>query len=145
MRRVAITGLGVVSPVGSQAAAFFDALLSMRSGIRLTQVNFPTGPEPVLMGSIGFAALVANGTVAALLYAYRDGDANMRSVWLCTRNDAIGNIAVMLAALGVFGTGSGWPDIGVALVMGCLALSAARQVVTRARTEMSTAPNPLTT
>nr|WP_315393174.1 cation transporter [uncultured Duganella sp.] len=102
-------------------------------------------PEPVLMGSIGFAALVANGTVAALLYAYRDGDANMRSVWLCTRNDAIGNIAVMLAALGVFGTGSGWPDIGVALVMGCLALSAARQVVTRARTEMSTAPNPLTT
>ena len=53
------------------------------------------------MGVIGLAALLANGTVALLLYAYRDGDANMRSVWLCTRNDAIGNVAVMLAALGV--------------------------------------------
>ncbi|USX24233.1 cation transporter [Oxalobacteraceae bacterium OTU3CINTB1] len=94
-------------------------------------------PEPVMMGSIGFAALIANGTVALLLYAYRDGDANMRSVWLCTRNDAIGNVAVMLAALGVFGTQSGWPDIGVALIMGCLALSAARQVIKQARAEMS--------
>jgi Co/Zn/Cd efflux system component len=97
-------------------------------------------PEPVLMGSIGFAALVANGTVALLLYAYRDGDANMRSVWLCTRNDAIGNVAVMLAALGVFGTRSGWPDIGVALVMGCLALGAARQVIAQARDEMRIVP-----
>lgn len=94
-------------------------------------------PEAAVMGGIGLAALVANGTVALLLYAYRDGDANMRSVWLCTRNDAIGNVAVMLAALGVFGTQSGWPDIGVALVMGCLALSAARQVITQASGEMS--------
>ncbi|MEO5932494.1 MAG: cation transporter [Duganella sp.] len=93
-------------------------------------------PEPVMMGSVGLAALIANGTVALLLYAYRDGDANMRSVWLCTRNDAIGNVAVMLAALGVFGTHSGWPDIGVALVMGCLALSAARQIIKQALTEM---------
>lgn len=97
-------------------------------------------PEPVLMGGIGFAALVANGTVALLLYAYRDGDANMRSVWLCTRNDAIGNVAVMLAALGVFGTESGWPDIGVAVVMGCLALTAARQVIAQARAEMRSLP-----
>ncbi|SEN82995.1 Co/Zn/Cd efflux system component [Duganella sp. CF517] len=97
-------------------------------------------PEPVMMGGIGFAALVANGTVALLLYAYRDGDANMRSVWLCTRNDAIGNVAVMLAALGVFGTQSGWPDIGVALIMGCLALSASRQVIKQARAEMRNAP-----
>jgi len=97
-------------------------------------------PEAAVMGSIGFAALLANGTVALLLYAYRDGDANMRSVWLCTRNDAIGNIAVMLAALGVFGTQSGWPDIGVAVVMGCLALSAARQVISQASAEMPTSP-----
>lgn len=96
-------------------------------------------PEPMLMGGIGFAALLANGTVALLLYAYRDGDANMRSVWLCTRNDAIGNIAVMLAALGVFGTQSGWPDIAVALVMGALALGAARQVIGQARAEMRAA------
>ncbi|MGH8807856.1 MAG: cation transporter, partial [Noviherbaspirillum sp.] len=80
-----------------------------------------TLPEPMTMGVIGSIALLANLGVAALLYAYRSGDANMRSVWLCTRNDAIGNIAVMLAAAGVFGTGSGWPDWLVALLMGTLA------------------------
>jgi Co/Zn/Cd efflux system component len=91
------------------------------------------------MGVIGLAALLANGTVALLLYAYRDGDANMRSVWLCTRNDAIGNVAVMLAALGVFGTGTRWPDLLVAAVMGCLAVSAAREVITRSRGELRAA------
>lgn len=98
-----------------------------------------TVPEHATMGLIGFLALLANVTVAVLLFAYRNGDANMRSVWLCSRNDAIGNIAVMLAALGVFGTGSGWPDILVAAVMGMLGLSAARTVVAQARGEMRTA------
>jgi len=96
-------------------------------------------PAPAVMGAIGLAALLANGTVALLLYAYRDGDANMRSVWLCTRNDAIGNVAVMLAALGVFGTGTRWPDLMVAAVMGGLAVSAARQVIRQARGELRTA------
>ena len=72
------------------------------------------------MGAVGLLALTANVSVAALLYAWREGDANMRSVWLCSRNDAIGNLAVMLAALGVFGTGSAWPDLAVAAVMGSL-------------------------
>lgn len=99
-------------------------------------VMLGTVPEPAVMGAVGMAALVANGTVAALLYAYRDGDANMRSVWLCTRNDAIGNVAVMLAAIWVFGTGSGWPDIGVAVVMGLLAVSASVQVIGQARLEL---------
>lgn len=99
-----------------------------------------TVPEPVTMGAIGALALVANVTVAALLYAWREGDANMRSVWLCSRNDAIGNMAVMLAALGVFGTGSGWPDLAVALVMGVLALSAASAVIRQARAELRPAP-----
>lgn len=98
-----------------------------------------TVPEPMVMGAIGLAALAANGTVALLLYAYRDGDANMRSVWLCTRNDAIGNVAVMLAAAGVFGTQAGWPDIVVAVIMGSLALSAGWQVVRQARAELKTA------
>lgn len=105
-------------------------------------VMLGTVPEPALMGAVGLAALVANGTVAALLYAYRDGDANMRSVWLCTRNDAIGNVAVMLAAAGVFGTGSGWPDIGVAVVMGLLAVSAAVQVIGQARAELKALETP---
>ena len=93
-------------------------------------------PEPATMGAIGLLALVANVSVAVMLYAWREGDANMRSVWLCSRNDAIGNIAVMAAALGVFGTGSGWPDLVVAAAMGVLALTAAHSVVRQARTEL---------
>jgi Co/Zn/Cd efflux system component len=98
-----------------------------------------TLPEPVTMGFIGVLALVANGVVGVLLYTYREGDANMRSVWLCTRNDMIGNVAVLFAALGVFGTGTGWPDIAVASVMGLLALRAGQIVIFRARQELKTA------
>jgi hypothetical protein len=65
------------------------------------------------------------GSTAVMLYRFRRGDANMRSVWICSRNDAIGNAAVMLAALGVFGTGTGWPDVIVAAVMGGLGSGAA--------------------
>lgn len=99
-----------------------------------------TMPEHATMGTIGFIALLANLLVAALLFSYRNGDSNMRSVWLCTRNDAIGNVAVMLAAAGVFGTGAGWPDIVVASIMGVLGLSAAKTVVTQARAEMAARP-----
>lgn len=95
-----------------------------------------TVPDAVTMGGIGALALVANVAVAVMLYAWREGDANMRSVWLCSRNDAIGNVAVMAAALGVFGTGTGWPDLAVAAVMGVLALSAARSVIGQARGEL---------
>ena len=77
--------------------------------------------------------------VALMLYAWREGDANMRSVWLCSRNDAIGNVAVMLAALGVFGTGSAWPDLAVAAVMAALALLAGISVLRQARREMARA------
>ena len=94
-------------------------------------------PEPLAMGQVATVALIANIGVAAMLYAYREGDANMRSVWLCSRNDAIGNIAVMLAAFGVFGTGQGWPDIAVATIMALLALSAARTVILQARRELA--------
>ncbi len=98
-----------------------------------------TMPEPATMGMIGFLALLANGSVALLLYAHRNGDANMRSVWLCTRNDVIGNLAVMLAAFGVFGTGSSWPDIGVAVAMGLLGVVAARSVIAHSRSELTLA------
>ena len=95
-----------------------------------------TVPAASTMGKIGFLALFANVFVAILLFSYRNGDSNMRSVWLCSRNDAIGNAAVMLAALGVFGTGAGWPDLLVAAVMGILGLSAARSVIMQARREL---------
>ena len=93
-------------------------------------------PEAFTMGAIGLLALLANGAVALMLYAWREGDANMRSVWLCTRNDALGNVAVMLAALGVFGTGSAWPDLAVAAVMAGLAVTSGWAVVRQAMQEL---------
>lgn len=94
-------------------------------------------PEPLTMGAIAVLALLANGGVALMLYAFRDGDANMRSVWLCSRNDAIGNVAVLLAAAAVHGTGRAWPDIAVAVVMAGLALSSGIAVICQARRERS--------
>jgi Co/Zn/Cd efflux system component len=94
-------------------------------------------PEANTMGFIGLLALIANVSVAAMLYNYRTGDANMRSVWLCSRNDAIGNIAVMLAALGVFGTGTAWPDLLVAAGMALLAIWGGWSVIQHARLELS--------
>ena len=93
-------------------------------------------PEAGTMGAIGFLALTANVIVALLLYNYRTGDANMRSVWLCSRNDAFGNIAVMLAALGVFGTDSAWPDLAVAAGMAGLAIWGGWSVIQHARLEL---------
>jgi len=99
-----------------------------------------TLPQAQAMGAIGLAALGANCLVALLLFTYRHGDANMRSVWLCTRNDAIANLAVLLAALAVWRAGSGLPDLLVAGVMGVLGLTAARSVILQARAEMNPTP-----
>jgi len=88
------------------------------------------------MGIVGSAALVANAASFGLLWAYRGGDANMRSAWICTRNDVFGNLAVLLAALGVFGTQSGWPDIFVAAIMASLALQGATVVVRQSLGEL---------
>lgn len=95
-----------------------------------------SSPEPLAMGAVAILALLTNVGVAVMLYRYRSGDANMRSVWLCSRNDAIGNFAVLIAALGVFGTGSGWPDHAVAAALGILALSAAQSVVRQSLLEL---------
>ena len=99
-----------------------------------------TLPEATVMGAVGFAALIANAVVLALLWAYRDGDSNMRSVWLCSRNDVIGNAAVMLAALGVFGTGTGWPDVIVAAIMGILALHGSLVIIRHAARDLRQDP-----
>jgi Co/Zn/Cd efflux system component len=93
-------------------------------------------PEPYTMGLIGMLALIANVSVAVMLYSYREGDANMQSVWLCSRNDAIGNLAVMLAAIGVFGSSSAWPDLLVAVIMAILAISSSYQISMKALNEM---------
>jgi Co/Zn/Cd efflux system component len=90
------------------------------------------------MGVIGIVALIANSGVAVMLYRFRTGDANMRSVWICSRNDAIGNLAVVLAAAGVFGTGTAWPDLLVAGIMATLGISGGVQIIRDARSELVT-------
>jgi Co/Zn/Cd efflux system component len=99
-----------------------------------------TLPSAFTMGTVGLAALVANAASFGLLWAYRTGDANMRSAWICTRNDVLGNIAVLLAAIGVFGTGTGWPDVIVAAIMAALALQGAAVVARQAAEELRRTP-----
>ena len=99
-----------------------------------------TLPQAEVMGIVALLALLANAGVALMLYRYRGGDANMRSVWICSRNDAIGNVAVLLAAAGVFGTGTGWPDLAVATIMAALGISGGWQIVRQAWAELRGAP-----
>lgn len=111
-------------------------------GSTLWQV-FVTGvPHADIMGAIGFLALLANLASVLILVRYKDGDANVRSVWLCSRNDAIGNVAVMLAALGVWGTATKWPDLIVAAIMATLFLSSSVQIIRQALREMRTSEAP---
>lgn len=106
-------------------------------GKALWNLRYGVAPEALTMGGVGFLALAANVGVALVLYRFRGGDSNMRSVWICTRNDALGNLAVMGAALGVFGTGSAWPDLAVAAIMGMLALTGSVTVLRHARQELA--------
>jgi len=104
-------------------------------GSTVYRVFYGGVPTAEIMGGVGFLALLANVASVLLLMSYKDGDANVRSVWLCSRNDAIGNIAVMFAALGVWGTASGWPDLIVAGIMASLFLSSAIQIIKQAFAE----------
>jgi Co/Zn/Cd efflux system component len=105
-------------------------------GTVLWHATHGTLPTALTMGAVGFAALAANIASFGLLWVHRGGDANMRSAWICTRNDVLGNLAVLLAAAGVFGTGTGWPDIIVAAIMAGLALQGAWIVVRQALSEL---------
>jgi len=109
-------------------------------GTTVYNTIFPGTPEAMTMGVIGFLALAANLASVALLYAFREGDANIRSVWLCSRNDAIGNVAVMIAASGVWATATAWPDLIVAGLMAGLFLTSATQIIRQARREQSLLP-----
>jgi len=115
------------------AAVLAKALWSLLHGVP---------PQALTMGVVGVLALAANVVVALMLYAWREGDANMRAVWLCSRNDALGNIAVVAAAGAVAWTGTAWPDLAVAAVMAVLALSSARVVMRHAGEELRQAPVP---
>jgi Co/Zn/Cd efflux system component len=103
-----------------------------------------TLPQAFTMGAVGGTALLANAASFALLWSHRSGDANMHSAWICTRNDVIGNCAVLLAAVGVFGTSAGWPDLVVATIMAALGLQGALVVMRRAASELGQ-PSPAMT
>ena len=93
-------------------------------------------PSFEIMGSMGIIAFFANLFSAVLLYRYRVGDSNMQSVWLCSRNDAIGNLAIIVAASGVFATGAGWPDFLVATIMATLSVTASVRIIRLATQEV---------
>lgn len=117
---------------GASLAALGAAVMAMAVYSALTG----SSPKPETMGLVGALALAVNLAVAALLYRFRAGDSNMRSVWICSRNDALGNIAVVAAALGVLGTGSHWPDLIVATILASLAITGGWQIVRAARLEL---------
>jgi Co/Zn/Cd efflux system component len=111
-------------------------------GVTAWHIRHGTLPEAFTMGAVGVAALVANAASFGLLWAYRGGDSNMRSAWICTRNDVLGNLAVLLAALGVLGAGTGWPDVMVAAIMAGLALQGAWVVLNQSLAELRISTSP---
>ena len=135
--------LGYSMQARSMAALFKGATMALFGvwviGNAVYTAIAGTVPDALVMGSIGMLALAVNAGVALLLFRYRSGDSNMRSIWLCSRNDALGNIAVMLAASGVFVTAAAWPDIIVAAVIAGLNISAACHVFRQASRELRAA------
>ena len=134
---LAVIGASVQARTNAALAKGFSLLLMglWVFGSTIYRVFYVGVPEAEIMGVIGFLALLTNSASVLLLVRYKDGDANVRSVWLCSRNDAIGNVAVMIAALGVWGTATGWPDLMVATVMAGLFLSSSFQIVRQALAE----------
>lgn len=138
---VSLFVLGMALSVRAKAALVKGLTLAVFGVLVLGAIayNLSIGkmPEPITMGVVAVLALVSNVAVALMLYKWREGDANMRSVWLCSRNDAIGNVAVVLAAALVAWTGTAWPDLVVAVMMAVLGLSAARSIIIQALQELS--------
>ena len=95
-----------------------------------------TVPAAETMGIVGFLALLANLTSLLILMRWRDGDSNVRSVWLCSRNDAIGNVGVIIAGIVVAITGAAWPDLVVAILLATLFLRSSVSIISQARAEL---------
>ena len=132
--------LGMALSARAKAALFKSATMAVFGlwviGSAIYRATIGTVPDAATMGVIGLLALLVNVAVALMLFHYRSGDSNMRSIWLCSRNDALGNIAVMLAAGGVYATSTGWPDIFVAALVAGLNISAAIFVLQQAVAEL---------
>ena len=138
---VSLFVLGMALSIRAKAALVKGATLGIFGVgvLAYTAYRLWTGqvPEPLTMGVVAVLALVANVAVALMLYKWREGDSNMQSVWLCSRNDAIGNVAVVAAAGLVAWTGSAWPDLAVAVLMATLGITAARTIITQAWRELN--------
>lgn len=136
---ISLWAIGKAATVRSNAALFKGYSLVLMSvwvlGSTVYRVFVMNSPEPFTMGAVATAAFVANLVSVLLLMRYKDGDANVRSVWLCSRNDAIGNLIVLVAASGVWYSDSAWPDLIVAGIMAGLFLSSAWQICTQAIAE----------
>lgn len=136
---ISLAVLGASLNTRSNAALFKGATLLLMGiwvfGSTIWSIFYTQMPEAQTMGMIGFLALLANLASVLILVAYKDGDANVRSVWLCSRNDAIGNVAVMIAALSIWGTATAWPDLIVATIMAGLFVSSAVQIFRQALAE----------
>lgn len=132
---------GMALSIRARASLFKSATMAVFGawvvGSAVYRAIVGSSPEPMTMGVIALLALLVNVGVAALLYKFRNGDSNRQSIWLCSRNDAIGNIAVMLAAGGVLASGSRWPDLLVATIIAALNISAAVRVIRLARVELN--------
>ena len=138
---VSLFVLGMALSIRAKAALVKGATLGIFGVgvLAYTAYRLWTGqvPEPLTMGVVAVLALVANVAVALMLYKWREGDSNMQSVWLCSRNDAIGNVAVVAAAGLVAWTGSAWPDLAVAVLMATLGITAARTIIAQAWRELN--------
>jgi cation diffusion facilitator family transporter len=125
------------APVWQARAALLKGVLMAGFGIGVlveVAAKLARGltPEPTIMSTVAFVALLANAAALRLLWRHRSDDINMRSVWLCSRNDVMANVGVMLAALGVAVTGSPWPDIVVGLAIAALVGLSALVVIRQA-------------
>lgn len=138
---ISLAVIGYSAAIRSRAALFKGAVLGSFAlfvlGGAIWRTFVAGAPEAATMGIVGFLALATNVTAALLLMRFRDGDANVRSVWLCSRNDAIGNIAVLFAAALVAVTGTKWADLGVAAIMATLFLNTSVQIVLQAQKELA--------
>lgn len=134
--------VGMALTARANASLFKGATMALFGlwiiGSALYRAFAGSAPEPMTMSTIALLALVVNVVVSVMLFRFRDGDSNRQSIWLCSRNDAIGNMAVIVAAAGVLVLGSRWPDLIVAAIIATLNISAALKVVRLARAELRT-------
>ncbi|MCK0071227.1 cation transporter [Kordiimonas laminariae] len=137
---ISLIVIGMPLAVRAKASLFKSlslfAIAAWVLGSTLYRVFIEGVPEALIMGTIGVAAFAANVISALLLLKYKDGDSNVRSVWLCSRNDAIGNLTVIVAASGIAATDAAWPDLVVAGIMGSLFIHSATRIVQQSWREL---------